>query len=119
MPIDQKYLVAHWQGRHGLLRSTLINGVISYVILIIALVTFGQIWQGPTDDHPVAPVIGMMGVLLLWTVWVFVGIVRSALNALGQGKPVFLKIGGAVVLIGVVTVMAFTVHDLNRLGLFH
>jgi hypothetical protein len=109
------YFVAHWQGRHGLLRSTLLNGVLSYVILIVILVTVGQAWRGP-NNAPVAVVIGV-GVLLLWAVWAFVGIVRSASKALGQ-EPVLLRIGGAVVLIGVVTVLAFAVHDLNRLGLF-
>jgi hypothetical protein len=104
------YLVAHWQGRHGLLRSTLLNGLLTYLVLVLLLNLFEP------DAGGVSLFIGM-GVFLFWALWALVGIVRSALHALGQNNPVLVRAGVLVTLLAVAAVLALAVNDLSRLGL--
>lgn len=88
------YIKAHWQGRLGLLRSTLLNGVVGYLLLTIGtwlLVAYemskslASQSKGPFLPHPDFPELAcpmglpvwlLFGVAVLWGIWASDGIVR-------------------------------------------
>jgi hypothetical protein len=67
------YIVAHWNGRLGLLRSCLLNGVAVYLLLLLvswAIATSAAVGSSLVFAYAVA------GVFLIWGIWAGVGIFR-------------------------------------------
>ena len=103
-----EYVFAHWRGEQGLLTSSLINGVLPYVILVGGLVSLGTVLSGLF--------FGLTGlaIFLLWLPWASVGILRcAARNALDRSSAE--SSGGPVAIIGVLIVAFRSVKDMLRL----
>jgi hypothetical protein len=108
------YITTHWRGQQGLLRSTLINGVLAYLVLIIISVGLGSAFQITG-----AAVLVVVAIILVWMVWAAVGIVRCGLrNALDSNSRTAPRIGGVIAIAGVLAIAYFTTKDLVHLGLF-
>jgi hypothetical protein len=65
-----KYILAHWRGEQGLLRSTLLNSVIIYFVLVLGLVVMGKV-----TNNQISVFTGL-AVCLLFLIWAFVGMLR-------------------------------------------
>lgn len=105
-----KYISAHWRGEQGILRSSLINGVLLYVILVTGLVSLST---GPSGQ---LTVLAGLVVFLLWLTWASVGILRcGARNALDRANAKISRLGGLVAIIGVLLGAFFSVKDMIRL----
>ena len=115
----QKYILAHWRGELGLVKSSLLNGVAVYLALLLAGAALGLLAQYVFGD-PVAaffksPVFigAVMIVLLIFMLWALVGAFRCGVrNLLDCTNKVTSRIGGAAVMIGVVLVAVFVANDL-------
>jgi hypothetical protein len=106
------YIVAHWRGRLGLLRSALLNGVIAYFILVAIALTVGRV-----SDSQIL-IYGVKGVFVLWAIWAGVGILRcGARNAFDTANTKARRIGGVAAIVGVVLVASFMGRDVYHLFL--
>ena len=109
------YLLAHWQGEQGLLRSLALNGALLYIVLVVVLLLVEQ----AANNNVVVTYIGL-GIFLLWLVWAVVGIFRCAARyALDRGNPAGSRIGGVIVIVGAVVVVVLMIRDAIHFGLFH
>jgi hypothetical protein len=107
-----RYIATHWRGEQGLLRSTLVNGILAYVVLTLGLVGLGAALNG------VGVYVGLAA-FLIWMVWATVGILRCGLrNALHPGGKIIPRVGGLVASIGVCVVLYLAAKDLVHLGFF-
>jgi hypothetical protein len=107
------YIVAHWRGRLGLVRSSLLNGVAIYWLLILLIFIITSTIGGA--DSPLFVYTGA-GVFLLWGIWAGVGIFRcGARNAFDKTNSTGRRIGGVVAVAGAVLVASFMAKDLYHL----
>ena len=89
------YIKAHWQGRLGLLRSCLLNGLAGYLLVL----TVGLIpaWFGFVD-------MGLLvyaGLIVLWWIWAGVGIVRcGGRYAFNKENTLVRRFGGVAAILG-------------------
>ena len=98
----RKYLLAHWRGEHGLLRSSLLNGALIYIIIFVALASLGQIMNNSSFTFT------GVAIFLLWSVWASVGIFRCGIrNIFDLGRKTSSRIGGAVAIISVMIFVIF------------
>ena len=108
------YALTHWRGQQGLAGSALLNGLLAYVILVVALSSLGTVTSSPTL------VFGGLAVFLVWLVWAGVGIFRCGTrNALDRNNKVFSRIGGVIAISTTILVAYFSIADLNKLGILH
>jgi len=100
------YIVAHWRGRLGLLRSALLNGVAAYFLLVATVLMVSRVSNSQILAY------GMAGVFVLWIIWAGVGILRCGTsNAFDNTKPMARRIGGLAAIAGVVVVAFFMARD--------
>ena len=116
--MSENYLVAHWRGELGLLKSLFANGVAGYFLLIL----LGLIFQTATGPTPLL-FYGFLGCFLLWASWAYVGIFRCGKRyALDRTKSLSRRISGVAVATGSLIVgslfFAVTANDMYRLGVF-
>jgi hypothetical protein len=107
------YIVAHWSGRLGLLRSCLLNGAAVYCLLLLvswAIATSAAVGSSPMFVYAVA------GVFVLWGIWAGVGIFRcGGRNAFDSTNTTIRRIGGVAAIAGVVLVAWFMAKDVYYL----
>jgi hypothetical protein len=105
------YIVAHWRGRLGLLKSCLLNGVGVYCLLVlVSMIIGGRVAQSWTLAYAV------LGVFVLWGIWAGVGIFRcGARNAFDSTNTKIRRIGGVAAIAGVVLVASFMAKDVYYL----
>jgi hypothetical protein len=92
----RKYILAHWRGELGLLRSWLVNGVAVYLVLILGGAGLGMLLKSVVGasrfdmlaGSPVA-VFGVLAVFVLWLLWAVVGILRCG-TARSNGTRIFV-----------------------------
>ena len=116
--MSENYLVAHWRGELGLLKSIFANGVAGYFLLIL----LGLIFQTAAGPTPLL-FYGFLGCFLLWASWAYVGIFRCGKRyALDRTKSLSRRISGVAVALGSLIVgslfFAVTANDIYRLGVF-
>src|SRR5262245_32784178 len=108
------YLAAHWQGRLGLTKSFFVNGVLIFV-LFYAMAIAAASGLPATLGNSRLTIFTWLGVLLVWATWACVGAFRCGLRyALDQNGKV-QRVGGVLVIAGVVVFAWFTGHDLYYL----
>ena len=106
------YIVAHWNGRLGLLRSCLLNGVAVYLLLLLVLWAIAT--SAAVGSSPVSPVFAyaVAGVFLIWGIWAGVGIFRcGGRNAFNSTSSTARRIGGVAAIAGVVLFAFFMAKD--------
>jgi hypothetical protein len=107
------YILTHWRGEQGLLRSTMLNGVLAYLVMITVLVSLG------TAINLSGGIYVGLGAFVIWEVWAAVGIFRCGIrNVLERNRGVIPRIGGVLAILGVVAVVFYTADDMKHLGLF-
>jgi hypothetical protein len=116
------YIVAHWRGQFGLLRSCFVNGVGGYLLLVVASgILGGAVAEGPALSHRVLQALSLYGGLLafiVWSIWALVGIFRcGARNAFDRTNATARRVGGAAAIAGAL-LAALTMLDLLVAALF-
>jgi hypothetical protein len=120
------YIVDHWRGRFGLLRSSLLNGVAIYLVLTLGGAGVGMLLKSVVGasrfdmlaGSPVA-VFGVLAVFILWLLWAVVGVFRCGVrNAFDTANTKARRIGGVAAIAGVVLVVSLTAKDVYHLFLF-
>jgi hypothetical protein len=77
-----KYIVAHWRGEQGLLKSCLLNGVVGYLILactymgVFFTVVFATANRWSSDDPGRVYDHSWTVISLIYMLWACVGIIR-------------------------------------------
>ena len=100
------YIVAHWRGELSLLKSTVLNGLLLYALLVSTLVSGSELFRSPAYVYIGATV------FMAWNVWAIVGIYRCALSVLRAGNtPTYKKLIATFVLVVVGVVVWFVVKD--------
>jgi hypothetical protein len=102
------YIVAHWGGRLGLLRSCLLNGVAVYCLLVfLSMVIVGSV----TGLSPILAY-GVGGLFVIWGIWAGVDIFRcGGRNAFDSTSSTARRIGGVAAIVGVVLFAFFMAKD--------
>ena len=95
------FIVAHWRGQLGLLRSCFINGVVGYLLLVVASGILGRAYsEGPALVNG-ALLYGGLIAFILWSIWALVGIFRcGARNAFDRTNGIARRIGGVAAIAG-------------------
>jgi peptidoglycan/LPS O-acetylase OafA/YrhL len=107
------YVVTHWRGEQGLLRSTLFNGVLSYAVVVLGVVGLGALF-----DNRIGAWCGL-ATFSIWLVWAVVGIFRCGLrNVMHSGGKITSRIGGLLAIVGMCAFSYFSAEDLIHLGFF-
>ncbi|MFI5020689.1 MAG: hypothetical protein ACHQRJ_03410 [Alphaproteobacteria bacterium] len=107
------YIRTHWRGEQSLMRTTFVNGIAAYLVVIIALVALGEL-----TTSSIVLYFGL-GVFFVWWVWACVGVFRCAARAaFHRHSTLQRRIGGVAALIGVLLVSIFTLNDVIRLHLY-
>lgn len=106
------YIVAHWQGKFGLAKSFLLNGVAIFVLL--NLVLYALYWFGVGVSQIV--LYSWIVLVVVWAIWACVGTFRSGVraafdNTSGRARGV----AGLLVAISVVAFVWFMARDLYHL----
>jgi hypothetical protein len=105
------YIVMHWRGQQGLLRSVLLNGVLTYLVMVALLVSLG------TAFKPSGGIFVGLGLFLIWEVWAAVGIFHCAMRyAFDRDRGTVERVGGLISILGVAAVAYFSSVDMWRLG---
>jgi hypothetical protein len=105
------YIVAHWQGRLGLLRSFLLNGVMILVLLFIAAAALSF---GASDSQIV--ICAWAGMFVVWAIWACVGVFRcGARNVFDRTNGKARRIGALIAMLSVVVFAWFTGKDVYYL----
>jgi hypothetical protein len=100
------YAMAHWRGQHGLVQSTLINCLGSYVLLVLVFFGFAAFFTSQA----------FLGVALctfsVWQIWVSVGILRAgARRTFDPSAPPGPRLGGAIAMIAVLAAGIYSIRD--------
>ena len=104
------YIVAHWRGELSLLKSTDLNGLLLYALLVSTLVSGSELFRSPEHVYIGATV------FMASNVWAIVGIYRCALSVIRAGNtPTYKKLIATFVLVVVGVVVWFVVKDLWNL----
>src|SRR5262245_25106838 len=102
-----QYLLAHWRGELSLTKSTLLNGVVVYLVLVSAFVGAGQFIQSQ------AFVYFGLAILIGFTIWAAVGIVRCAFKIIFSNHSTILRrLVAAVAVLCVLAVVIVSAQDL-------
>lgn len=106
----RRYILTHWRGEQELLVSSLINGILIYVVLVASLVSIGQLVSSRVFTF------GGIVVFVLWMIWAAVGNFRCGIrNALAQANGWGARLGGVIVVVGVLLVGFFSIKDVTLL----
>src|SRR5664279_606065 len=112
MSSDMHYITTHWRGEQGLLRSTLINGIMAYAVLTLGFGGLGTAF----NIGRVGVYVGL-AVFLIWMVWAAVGILRCGLrNVLHSGDKIVPKIGGLLASVALCAFLYLSAKDLAHIG---
>jgi hypothetical protein len=116
----KRYVFAHWRGELSIVRSFMVNGVLGFFVLALALPGLGQLITS------LAFVYVGMAVWIAWEVWAVVGIVRCAFRVfrepqrhtglLWADRGIAVLALGAVVLfvVGTIGDVALLLKAVNR-----
>ena len=97
------YIVAHWQGKLGLAKSFLLNGVLILVLLFAVAAALSVAGLGGSQPAMYT----YMVIFFVWAVWAGVGSFRSGLrNALDRMNGKLRRVGGVLVM-GIVLLTAW------------
>jgi hypothetical protein len=110
----KRYIVAHWRGELSLVKSFLVNGVLAFVMLGMALP--GLTLFGTSN---IIAYIGL-SVVLIWETWAVVGIVRCAFRTFREPRstlgPFWARRGFAVLAVLVSAAFVYgTIGDIRML----
>ena len=99
------YIVAHWRGQLGLLKSCFVNGIAGYLLLVVATAILSRAAvEGPALSYGVLRAASLYGGLLafiVWSIWALVGIFRcGARNAFDSTNTTAKRVGGAAAIAG-------------------
>jgi hypothetical protein len=111
-PAVGEYILAHWRGHLGLARSSLLNGLTIYLLLVVGLVVLGSIAQVQSQIIT----FGLLVIFLIWAIWAGVGIVRCGIRyAFNRGNSTSYRLAGIAAIIGVAIVAALNANDVLRI----
>lgn len=106
-----RYVLSHWRGEQGLVKSVLLNGVAFYLIFALPLGSVGSMINGK------AVIFAGVAAFAMWLVWASVGVLRCGTRYLcDRTKGASSRIGGAAAIFGVLAVAWFTAKDLIHLS---
>jgi hypothetical protein len=117
------YIVAHWRGRLGLLRSCFVNGIAVYLALLLGGAGLGMFLKSVIGasrfdmlvGSPVA-VFGVLAVFAVWLLWAGVGIFRCGTrNAIDRSNTMTRRMGGVVAVATALFVAFLTAKDMYYL----
>jgi len=126
----KNYIISHWRGEQGLLRSCLLNGVVLFILFGIALgilsavLTLPVIWishthaasPNPNNNMAFGIVIFTVPFTAIYMVWACVGIFRCGLrNVKDRATTTGKRIGGAAALLWAAYLAYSTVRGLANL----
>jgi len=99
------YIVAHWRGQLGLLKSCFVNGIAGYLLLVVATAILSRAAvEEPALSYGVLRAASLYGGLLafiVWSIWALVGIFRcGARNAFDSTNTTAKRVGGAAAIAG-------------------
>lgn len=101
-----QYVVGHWRGKLSLTKSVLLNGLLVYAVLVVALVALGQILTSQIF------VFFGLAVFLAWAIWASVGIVRCSIRlSFSDNSAVSTRVFGVAAIIGVAIAVMYTIMD--------
>jgi len=121
----KNYIISHWRGEQGLLRSCFLNGFVFFILFDIALGVLGAvitvpmflIFHGQSASHNLSNdiVFGFEVVSLpstfIYMVWSCVGIFRCGLrNLKDRANAIGMRIGGGAALLYVAYIAYSTAH---------
>jgi hypothetical protein len=116
------YILAHWRGELGLWKSSLVNGVLFYFVLLLAsflaIMAARTIFGDSTRHVAESPVVvyGLVAMFVIGLVWSLVGAFRCGVrNATNKRNRTASRVGGVAVIIGVLAVAFFVARDVMRL----
>jgi hypothetical protein len=118
-----QYIVAHWRGRLGLLKSCFVNGIAVYLVLLLGGAGLGMLLKSVVGasrfdilaESRVA-VFGVFAVFALWLVWAGVGIFRCGTrNAIDRSNTTVRRIGGAAAVAAALFAAFLTAKDVYYL----
>lgn len=119
----RKYILAHWRGELGLLRSCFVNGVAVYLVLILGGAGLGMLLKSVVGASrfdmlagtPVT-VFGVLAVFVLWLLWAVVGILRCGTrNAIDRSNTTARRIGGTAAVAATLFLAFLTAKDVYHL----
>jgi hypothetical protein len=102
------YIIGHWRGRLGLIKSSLINGIGGFSLLcIVSLIV----------DHGFGFIpYTMIGLFLVWSIWACVGIFRcGARYAADNSKSIIVRGTGIISMSVIVVIAWFLAKDFYHL----
>ena len=105
-----RYVAGHWRGDHSLARSVLLNGLLIYLVLVVALVSLGQLITAQWFLF-----LGL-AVFLVCGIWAAVGIVRCALRiTISADATLFNRLLAVASIVAVSAAIVLAVFDLRSL----
>jgi hypothetical protein len=116
------FIVAHWRGELGLLRSCFVNGVVGYLLLVVASGILGRaVADGPALVNRALQAISLYGGLIafiVWSIWALVGIFRcGARNTFDRTNAIAIRVGGVAAIAGAL-LAGLTILGLSIAALF-
>lgn len=118
MKVDTRmwnYVVTHWQGKLGLVKSFFQNGLTALILFFAVAVAL--IIGGLPDSQPVNDI--WLVLMLVWATWACVGAFRYRLYyALERVHGKVRRVGGVLVMVIVVVFAWFTAQDLYHLFIY-
>ena len=107
---QMNYFATHWKGELSLPKSALLNGLVAYLVLVLALVFFGQLFSSS-----IFLAVGL-SVFGLWLGWALVGIARCSIRIAQEPDSSLLRrASGVLGLLGVIVVIALSASDVWNL----
>lgn len=108
------YVVAHWRGELSLVKSFLVNGVLAYVVLALAIPGLALVAASKAVAYVLVPV------WPIWEIWAVVGIVRCALRTFREPRstlgPFLTRRGFAVLAVLLSAAFVYgTIADIRML----
>jgi hypothetical protein len=100
------YFSAHWRGDLSLAKSVFVNGLLFYVVLVVALVSVGQALNSDAFFY-----IGMT-IFAVWFVWALVGICRAAFR---RPNTIWGRVTSVAAITFVLLVVVLSMRDIALL----
>lgn len=109
------YIVRHWRGQHGILWSTIVNGLLAYLAVVFALLGAAAALRGSGTVGGLAVMSGLAAFAVVM-VWSLVGICRSAFRTIRAPETgIALKAVAIAALVLVVVVVVAILNDVRFL----
>jgi hypothetical protein len=110
------YILAHWRGQLGLLRSYLLNGVAIFVVLL--LVSAAALEFLPRSGPEQIFIYAWLVLFTVWAVWACVGIFRCGVRyTFARQNGIVRRLGGLIAMATVIVYVWFVSQDLYHLFL--